>query len=259
MKNSTNGTNKIGSVKRVSQKAQTWLRVGNQTVDLALVSLDDPEITKLLKTPAEVFKDENLSQIARLGKEMRTPLDTLKHGVVGAAGEVGELLDGLKKSWVYEKPYDRENVVEELGDTEFYLWFIAIKRGLVPLVQKLIVYGTGENPQEDLVDDVGEQIEHTLRIHNAVSDLIELYALLKHFHKTIPAIDLQIRLEVFQVMDVAIALQLSTLLIALGKYAVRSGIAVKEYRKANFEKLEVRYSSGKYSNKQAAKRADKAG
>lgn len=34
----------------------------------------------------------------------------------GVSGEAGELLDAVKKSVVYKKPLDRENVVEELGD-----------------------------------------------------------------------------------------------------------------------------------------------
>lgn len=43
------------------------------------------------------------------------------HMVLGIAGEVGELVDALKKHIIYGKPIDRENLVEELGDLEFYL------------------------------------------------------------------------------------------------------------------------------------------
>lgn len=45
----------------------------------------------------------------------------LLHGAVGLSGETGELLDAVKKHVVYNKPLDRENVIEELGDIEFYL------------------------------------------------------------------------------------------------------------------------------------------
>ena len=45
----------------------------------------------------------------------------LLHMAVGVSGEAGELLDAVKKAAVYKKPIDRENVVEELGDIEFYL------------------------------------------------------------------------------------------------------------------------------------------
>lgn len=43
------------------------------------------------------------------------------HMAVGISGEAGELLDAIKKYVVYEKPLDRDNVVEELGDLEFYM------------------------------------------------------------------------------------------------------------------------------------------
>jgi NTP pyrophosphatase (non-canonical NTP hydrolase) len=43
------------------------------------------------------------------------------HMAVGIAGESGELLDAIKKVVIYNKPLDRENVVEELGDLEFYM------------------------------------------------------------------------------------------------------------------------------------------
>jgi len=43
------------------------------------------------------------------------------HSILGVAGEVGELVDAIKKHWVYGKPIDHENVIEELGDIEFYL------------------------------------------------------------------------------------------------------------------------------------------
>lgn len=43
------------------------------------------------------------------------------HNGVGISGEAGELLDGIKKHVVYNKPLDRENIVEELGDLEFYM------------------------------------------------------------------------------------------------------------------------------------------
>jgi NTP pyrophosphatase (non-canonical NTP hydrolase) len=43
------------------------------------------------------------------------------HMSIGVSGEAGELLDAIKKWAIYQKPLDLENVVEELGDIEFYL------------------------------------------------------------------------------------------------------------------------------------------
>ena len=55
-------------------------------------------------------------------KEELTPEGThLLHMAVGVSGEAGELLDAIKKHTIYVKPLDRENVIEELGDLEFYM------------------------------------------------------------------------------------------------------------------------------------------
>ncbi len=43
------------------------------------------------------------------------------HMAVGIAGEVGKLLDAVKKAAIYRKLIDRVNVVEELGNLEFYM------------------------------------------------------------------------------------------------------------------------------------------
>lgn len=43
------------------------------------------------------------------------------HMTIGISGEAGELLDAMKKHLIYGKPLDVCNVIEELGDIEFYL------------------------------------------------------------------------------------------------------------------------------------------
>lgn len=51
-----------------------------------------------------------------------TPLKAhLNHMMIGISGEVGELGDAIKQMTMYDKVLDRENVVEEFGDLEFYL------------------------------------------------------------------------------------------------------------------------------------------
>jgi NTP pyrophosphatase (non-canonical NTP hydrolase) len=47
-------------------------------------------------------------------------VEGLLHAAIGIAGEGGELLDAVKKTWVYGRELDRANVIEELGDLEFY-------------------------------------------------------------------------------------------------------------------------------------------
>lgn len=45
----------------------------------------------------------------------------LLHMALGICGEAGELGDALKRHAIYNKELDRTNVVEELGDLEFFL------------------------------------------------------------------------------------------------------------------------------------------
>lgn len=43
------------------------------------------------------------------------------HMALGIAGEAGELVDAIKKWAIYGKDPDIENIVEEIGDLEFYM------------------------------------------------------------------------------------------------------------------------------------------
>lgn len=51
-------------------------------------------------------------------KELTPEQADLLHMGVGVSGE---LLDAIKKHAIYGKPLDRENVIEELGDLEFFM------------------------------------------------------------------------------------------------------------------------------------------
>lgn len=67
-----------------------------------------PELVKaLVKSPLEIRMDPD--QI------------DLVHAILGISGEAGELLDQVKKHVIYNKALDRGNMVEELGDLEFYM------------------------------------------------------------------------------------------------------------------------------------------
>ena len=68
------------------------------------------------------------SMVAALVKSGQDIIDTLTpekmhtiHMAVGVSGESGELLDAVKKYVIYNKELDRVNVIEELGDLEFYM------------------------------------------------------------------------------------------------------------------------------------------
>lgn len=58
---------------------------------------------------------------AVIKQEVTPEQANLLHMVIGASGEVGELVDAIKKHVIYQKPLDVENVKEELGDLLFYV------------------------------------------------------------------------------------------------------------------------------------------
>ena len=69
-----------------------------------------PELVKVLAKPGEDILKE------------LTPADcNLWHMASCCASEAGELFDAVKKHVIYRKPLDRENIIEEMGDLEFYL------------------------------------------------------------------------------------------------------------------------------------------
>lgn len=44
-----------------------------------------------------------------------------EHAAMGIVGEIGELVDAIKKHTIYGKPLDTVNIMEEIGDCLFYL------------------------------------------------------------------------------------------------------------------------------------------
>lgn len=54
----------------------------------------------------------------------------LWHAGTGIASEAGELIDAVKKCAVYNRDIDRNNVIEELGDLEFYMQQIRSRLGI---------------------------------------------------------------------------------------------------------------------------------
>lgn len=69
-----------------------------------------PELVKALAKPG-----------ANIAYQLTPANAHILHMAVGVCGEAGELIDAVKKAAIYNKPIDRENVIEELGDLEFYM------------------------------------------------------------------------------------------------------------------------------------------
>ena len=65
---------------------------------------------------------EDLGQSPDIVKADMTPLKAeLLHCALGLTGEASEVADSVKKYAIYGQTLDTKNVVEELGDLEFYL------------------------------------------------------------------------------------------------------------------------------------------
>ena len=58
---------------------------------------------------------------ATIKQELKPSDCHVLHMCMGLSGETGELIDAIKKAVMYRKPLDMDNVIEELGDIEFYL------------------------------------------------------------------------------------------------------------------------------------------
>lgn len=67
--------------------------------------------------------EDMVARLKKPGEDIR--IDPRKadllHMALGIAGEAGELVDAIKKHAIYGKPLDLGNVVEELGDLEFFM------------------------------------------------------------------------------------------------------------------------------------------
>lgn len=68
------------------------------------------------------FDEERFhTHVRRLFVKPADQMGRTLHAAVGVAGEAGELLDMVKKSWIYGKDFDHENLIEECGDLLFYI------------------------------------------------------------------------------------------------------------------------------------------
>lgn len=69
--------------------------------------------------------DTMVKALVKPSHEIYNQLDIVKcdllHAGLGIFSESGEIADAIKKHIIYNQPLDIENIVEELGDMEFYL------------------------------------------------------------------------------------------------------------------------------------------
>lgn len=96
-------------------------RSGCKDMRILVPSQRGLEMAKLLGEEHRTMYIPYSQMVEKLFKVMDDEASTLMHAAAGVAGEGGELLDAVKKHWVYNKPIDAANVLEELGDAYFYM------------------------------------------------------------------------------------------------------------------------------------------
>lgn len=65
--------------------------------------------------------------VTNLAKDMGSQTMNALHAAVGISGEAGEIIDAVKKIWIYNKEPDsvyHTNILEELGDLNFYMQYL---------------------------------------------------------------------------------------------------------------------------------------
>ena len=80
-----------------------------ETLDNLLFINHSEMVTALFKNGKNILENATEDHLTRL------------HAAVGISGESGELLDAIKKETMYNKEPDLVNIIEELGDLEFYM------------------------------------------------------------------------------------------------------------------------------------------
>ena len=175
--------------------------------------------------------DEHQHMVAALVKapdEIIATLDTdrvdVLHGVIGVVGEVGEIVNAIRGIM------DRENLIEELGDIEFYMTQVRARLGIdfepVPLEERG-TYGFDF---------------HTLVIEAA--DLLDITKKVVIYNRTLDADDFKTPLR-------NIDRQLSALRDA-------HRITRQETLQGNIDKLAKRYPDFQYTDQRAEDRMDKS-
>lgn len=118
--------------------------IREKAIEIAAQVWCDPRCEEIVMDHrlAEVFADRLVEYTTRLDPETRIRLASrteapvteemlarfqnkktirILHAVIGLATESGEMLDALKKHLFYGKPLDTVNLVEEMGDQDWYL------------------------------------------------------------------------------------------------------------------------------------------
>src|SRR6187551_2079419 len=89
------------------------------------MSQDQNEVYEKIPETIEETHAAMVQFLAKPGSDILDSLTPAKcnlmHAAIGIASEGGEILDCVKKYIIYNKDLDRDNLIEELGDMEFFM------------------------------------------------------------------------------------------------------------------------------------------
>lgn len=190
-----------------------------------MTDITHPELVATLVKPGEI-----------IAAEMTAKEADLWHGATGVAGETTEILEAAIKGEI-EGEIDHENMVEELGDMEFYLEQVRTNLGIT----REDVLAAYEGHDILLGKDFTGFAACLAVAGGTVLDLAKKVAIYK---KPASRLDFLRALYWIEVCMGAIRNEINT--------------TREEALAGNIAKLSVRYAGLKYSNEAAQTRADKA-
>lgn len=181
---------------------------------------------------------EMVAKLFKSGETMQqelTPIDLeIIHATIGIVGELGELLAGVEFAMAHSQKPDRENIVEELGDYEFYMEHLRTKLNITR--DEVLTY-----PDVCIVPSGPVRTAAHMLVYS--TDLLDHIKKMVVYRKPIDRPN--------------ILLNMSKIEYLLTPFRVYFLISYEETIAANIEKLSIRYKGFQYSDQQAQDRADK--
>lgn len=181
---------------------------------------------------------EMVARLVKSGTTIKTELSewdcSVIHAVFGICGELGELSGGIEFCQYNNELLDKENILEELGDLEFYLEDL---RNKLQLTREQIC-----------------SCETVCRVPNGL--------LRMSFHMWLYSNNImdEVKKAVIYrkgINSEKILINLSKLEYILGAFYIAAGFTREQALEHNMNKLAIRYNGFNYSDQQAQQRADK--
>lgn len=76
--------------------------------------------------PRGLEETDYMAFVDHLFQSKRSGADGYMHAAIGHAGEAAEIMDNMKKMWVYDRPLDHAKILEEMGDSFHYFMMLCI-------------------------------------------------------------------------------------------------------------------------------------